>query len=289
MPTITFKTYNQHAFELFRPTPSNKVQPDWWKKAKVHMIDKGVVSIGLRACPAMHDWLETGYMIQTMRDIHCVNEDGEWAANVIWDEESFDFEESYASPTHNKAQLMGENFTHLKPDGTGSRPYDAFKFRVPWSVMTPPGYSCLYLDPFLHQNKYYRTWQGMMDTDMFNTGTDSTQIIMYPMCDDSFVIPKGSAVAQVVPFRREEWVASYLPLDGQEYINEMNHKSSVYGKPSIEELCAVEGDASSPDMQVPGGFYRKYMWTSKRKNFKDAPSDECPFDPTTGKMKEIKE
>jgi hypothetical protein len=50
-------------------------------------------------------------------------------------------------------------------------------------------------------------------------------------------------------------------------------------------LCEVEGDASSPDGQVPGGFYRKYMWTTKAKNFKDAPPNECPFDPKTGEMK----
>tara|TARA_B100001564_G_C20667999_1_gene684737 strand:- start:1955 stop:2815 length:861 start_codon:yes stop_codon:yes gene_type:complete len=286
MPTITFKTYNKHAFEFFRPIPASKVQPDWWKKSKIHMLEKGIPSITLRACPAMHDWLATGYMIQTMRDIHCNYEDDYWFASVPWNEEEGSWEESYASPTHNKAQLMGENFTHLKPDESGSRPYDAFKFRVPWSVMTPPGYSCLYLDPFLHQNKYYRTWQGMMDTDMFNTGTDSTQIIMYPTCDHSFIIPKGSVVAQIVPYRREKWVASYLPIDGEEYIKERNSRSSEYEKPSIEELSMVEGDADSPDGQIPGGFYRKYMWSNKSKNFKDAPPDECPFDPKTGKMKE---
>jgi hypothetical protein len=288
MPTIEFKTYNDTAFELMRPVPASKMQPDWWKKSKVHMIDKGVVGISLRACPAMHDWLSTGYYIATNRDIHCefnqtLVSGGDWHATVPPDGENF--EASYASPTHSKHQLMNDNFSFLKGDGSDENPHDAFKFRVPWSVVTPPGYSCLYLDPFLHQNKYFRTWQGTMDTDMFNTLTDNTQIIMYPLSDKSFVIPKGTPIVQIVPYRREQWTASYINMDGSAYINEVSHLTSEYGKPSISELCEVEGDASSPDGQVPGGFYRKYMWTTKAKNFKDAPPNECPFDPKTGEMK----
>ena len=30
---------------------------------------------------------------------------------------------------------------------------DAFKMRSAWNIKTPPGYSCFYVDPFLHQNK----------------------------------------------------------------------------------------------------------------------------------------
>ena len=288
MPTIEFKTYNENAFEVFRPVPASKMQPDWWKKSKVHMVDNGQVTISLRACPAMHDWLSTGYYIATNRDIHCVyREDdtayGSWFTYAPPDDENFEI--AYSSPTHMKHQLMQDNFAFLRADGSYERPYDAFKFKVPWAVITPPGYSCLYLDPFLHQNKYFRTWQGTMDTDMFNTLTDSTQVIMYPMHNKSFVIPKGTPVLQVVPYRREQWTASYINLDGSAYINESHQQTSAYGRPPITELSRTEGDAESPDNQIPGGFYRKYMWTTKAKNFKDSPPDECPFDPKTGEMK----
>lgn len=288
MPTIEFKTYNNTAFELFRPVPASKMQPDWWKKSKVHTVDKGQVSISLRACPAMHDWLSTGYYIATNRDIHCIyREDdtayGGWDTWALPDGENY--ENSYVSPSHSKHQLMEDNFSFLKGDGSTETPYDAFKFKVPWAAVTPPGYSCLYLDPFLHQNKYFRTWQGTMDTDMFNTLTDSTQVIVYPLHDKSFVIPKGTPVLQIVPYRREQWTASYINLDGSTYIDESSHITSSYNRPPITELCRVEGDAETPDNQIPGGFYRKYMWTTKAKNFKDAPPDECPFDPKTGEMK----
>ena len=82
MPTIEFKTYNNTAFELFRPVPASKMQPDWWKKSKVHTVDKGQVGISLRACPAMHDWLSTGYYIATNRDIHCIYRENDTAVVV---------------------------------------------------------------------------------------------------------------------------------------------------------------------------------------------------------------
>jgi len=289
MPTITFSSFDIEAFETFKPVPANRMQPDWWKKSKVHMVDNGQVTITLRACPAMHDWLSTGYYIATSRDIKCLyTEDsgGTWYVQteaVEGDDESY---KDVSSPTHHRAQLMGDNFSFLQGDGSDSRPHDAFKFRVPWRVETPPGYSALYLDPFLHQNKYFRTWQGLMDTDMFNTMTDNQQVIVYPLVKHDFVIPKNTPIVQVVPYRRENWTASYIHRDFSSLVTEQDDRTSVYGKAPISHHCRREGDVESPDNQIPGGFYRKYMWESKTKDFKDAPKDECPFDPKTGKMKE---
>ena len=151
---------------------------------------------------------------------------GGWDTWVLPDGENY--ENSYASPTHSKHQLMEDNFSFLRGDGSTEQPYDAFKFKVPWCVATPPGYSSLYLDPFLHQNKYFRTWQGTMDTDMFNRMDDNTQVIVYPLHNKSFVITKGTPILQIVPYRREQWTASYMNMDGSAYISENSHITSSY-------------------------------------------------------------
>lgn len=286
MPTITFSSFETESFETLRPVPSNKMQPDWWKKSKVHAIQNGVATITLRSCPAMHDWLATGYYIATSTDIECIYDDNRnsWHTRTPASKSTGEFK-NQTSPTHDKAQLMKDNFSFIINDEESSN-MDAFKFRVPWRVETPPGYSCLYLDPFLHQNKWFRTWQGVMDTDMFNTQTDNQQVIVYPLVKKSFVIPKDTPIVQIVPYRREEWVASYIHRDFSSAITENDSKTSVYGKEPISEHCRIEGEENSADNQIPGGFYRKYMWENKVKDFKDAPKDECPFDPKTGKMKE---
>ena len=74
--------------------------------------------------------------------------------------------------------------------------------------------------------------------------------------------------------------------DESNLYKEDSGRTSVYGKPSIAAHCREEGDADAPDNQIPGGFYRKYMWSNKNKDFKDAPKEECPFDPKTGEMKQ---
>jgi len=299
MPTIEFNTYNNEAYEnVFRPIPAGKMLPDWWKRSKVHGVQNGTPTVTLRACPAMHDWLATGYYICTSRDIWCEyhEEDtgGYWNTYTPPNEDTFDWAR-YSSPTHHKAQLMDDNFSFIQGDGSDNTPHDAFKFRVSWMVTTPPGYSAFYLDPFLFQNKYFRTWQGIMDTDMFNNNTDNSQVIVYPLAKHSFIIPKDTPIVQVVPFRRESWVASYGHKSDTAYLEEMNSHSSNYGdKRGVSELCRVEGDERTPDNQIPGGFYRKYMWTSKNKLYKDSPeienSDhavlkECPVDHATGELK----
>ncbi len=281
MPTIEFNTYTHTAYEnMFRPIPASKMLPDWWKKSKVHALQNMGVTITLRACPAMHDVLATGYYICTNRDIECVYD--ETPSGGFWHVRA---EGNSASATNLKNQLL-DNFVFIQGDGSDERPHDAFKFQVPWMVTTPPGYSCLYLDPFLFQNKYFRTWQGLMDTDMFNNNTDNSQVIVYPLAKNTFTILEGTPIVQVIPYRREEWVASYGVKDSTAFINEMSHRTSDYGKSGINDLCRIEGDEGSPDNQIPGGFYRKYMWTSKSRLYKDAKEvgksehadlEECPF------------
>ena len=68
--------------------------------------------------------------------------------------------------------------------------------KAPWNIITPPGYSCLYLDPFLFQNKYFATWQGMIDTDAFNVNMDNSQIIFYPKTNNHFTIKEGTPLVK---------------------------------------------------------------------------------------------
>ena len=92
------------------------------------------------------------------------------------------------SPSHPSKQAF-DSFEYL---GENAPVKDAFKMRNPWNIKTPPGYSCFYLDPFLFQNEYFATWQGIIDTDKFNTNQDNSQIIFYPKVNHSFTIKKGT-------------------------------------------------------------------------------------------------
>ena len=70
MPTIKFNTYHKNAFDTTKPILTKSYKPDWWKKIPVNDIVRGNVIEGtIKTCPAMHDWLNMGWLIVANRDI----------------------------------------------------------------------------------------------------------------------------------------------------------------------------------------------------------------------------
>ena len=90
------------------------------------------------------------------------------------------------------------------------------KFKMDFLIETPKGTSCYYLDPFLFDNPYFTTWQGVIDTDKFNQITTNNNLIFYPKVDESFIIPKGTPLVQIVPFVRYPWKSKVTYLTKEE-------------------------------------------------------------------------
>lgn len=281
MPTIDFHTYDKKTLTDFKPILAKSVQPDWWKKAKVAEVVNGVTNKTIRSCPAMADWLASGYLICANRDIYVRNgvtieDDGD---KTFYTEDTIQHElDDYASQTHPSVQ-MHDAFSYM---GTDEAPIkDAFKMSNPWSIATPPGYSCFYLDPFLFQNNYFATWQGIIDTDRFNVNKDNSQIIFYPKVDHSFVITKGTPIVQIIPFQREEWVATYSVKSHKSYIDNLSEYTSEHDNKTSTELSRI---GFADELNKAGPYKRAKVWVPKHKNFKED-LQECPFDIKTGKLK----
>ena len=200
MPTIDFTTFNEESLRDWKPVLAKSLSPDWWKKMKVFQHDRGQRIQTIRACPAMDDWLKSGWYILANRDMEVVFDNGKTYTQEFGKEVS----QSQASPSHPAAQFA-HSFSYLGEEGPIK---DAFKMRNAWNIITPKGYSCFYLDPFLFQNNHFATWQGVIDTDDFNINQDNSQIIFYPKVSHSFVIPKGTPLVQVIPFKRDDWQMS---------------------------------------------------------------------------------
>ena len=74
MPTIEFRTFNKESFEVFRPVAAKDLQPDWWKKLKIRVDQRGRTTQTIRSCPSMQDWLTMGYYIVATQDIQFIAE-----------------------------------------------------------------------------------------------------------------------------------------------------------------------------------------------------------------------
>jgi len=218
MPTIEFTAYNEKTLKTCKPVLASTVQPEWWKKMKINEIVRGDKQQTIRACPAMQDWLTMGYYLVAEEDVF-VQIEGKKS-------HAWSYQDSKIGSSSHPDTQFGNAFIPEKRDGLPVK--DAFKFRNPWNIKTPPGYSTYYLDPFLHQNNFFSVWPGIIDTDKFNLNMDNAQIIFYPKTDKSFIIKKGTPLVQVIPFRREEWSSSVQIKDPKTYIDNLSDITSPY-------------------------------------------------------------
>ena len=78
-----------------------------------------------------------------------------------------------------------------------------FKFSNVWKIKTPPGYSCIFTQPF-NRVSSFKIIDGIVDTDTFDTQ------INFPFywtgaIDKPTVLKEGTPMVQVIPFKREKW------------------------------------------------------------------------------------
>jgi hypothetical protein len=185
---ITFT--NTIPFDIDAPQPASKFIPEWYtdmdsyigKKKKP--IGENRTSATIKRCMPVFDAITSGYIITLPADVHVSIKEGnqffEWAA----------------------FNLVAFHSVHQAPKHPAIKPYDYPKWMNPWSIKTPKGYSTLFVQPF-HRESVFTILPGIVDTDT------CTAPVNFPMTinDPNFegLIPKGTPIAQVIPFKREDW------------------------------------------------------------------------------------
>jgi len=178
------------------PVPASKFIPEWFKKLNPDTGDPNEESTIKRCIPFL-DSLTSGYIIPLWHDIHFKTYVDEKNGPVIqynWPQKLTD---TNPVSNHNARQIEG---SELSQTTFGQFP---LKFNNPWHIKTPPGYSCLFVQPLNHENDNFKLISAIVDTDTF------TNKINFPFVwlknDFNDVLPKGMPLVQVIPFKREEW------------------------------------------------------------------------------------
>jgi hypothetical protein len=201
---ITF-TNTMGVHEEYSPKPASSFVPDWYKNLESYTNGEkkpsgdGNTTATIKRCMPVFDAIVSGYIITTYTDIFVsqkptFNQNGEKTENTMpWYEwPSFvpiGWHPLEQAPTHpNKNNL---------PEG-GSYP----KFINPWSIQTPPGYSVLFTAP-MHRESVFTILDGVVDTDKYTAPVN----FPFVLNDWKFegLIPAGTPVAQVIPFKRDSW------------------------------------------------------------------------------------
>jgi hypothetical protein len=193
---------------LEHPKPASKLVPEWYKDMTSYMDGnkkpdgKGTTTATIKRCMPVFDAIVAGYIIESPADVWVSLKDGmqyfEWADHSL-----IDFHPIDQAPNHPQRN------TH---------PYA--KWINPWAIKTPKGYSVLFVQPF-HRESLFTILPGIVDTDQYVSPVNFPFVVNDPNFEG--LIPKGTAIAQVIPFKRESW---NIEIGGAEELKQIQDTSN---------------------------------------------------------------
>jgi hypothetical protein len=177
--------------DKFAAKPASVYIPEWYKKMESYRggIKKPNADGGspatIKKCIPVFDALTAGYIIVSPADVYVSQVDGK--PTYQWSDFGLlEFHPVEQAPEH--------------PDRKGIPQYP--KWLNPWGIKTPKGYSTLFVQPF-HRESVFTILPGIVDTDTYFTSVNFPFVLDDPKFEG--LIPAGTPIAQVIPFKRESW------------------------------------------------------------------------------------
>lgn len=209
---ITFEPFDEfvEASRSF-PISASECVPEWYKQLPryVNNSDKPIKSLGfrdLKTCVPFRDAMISGYMIVLPADIEVtISADGD--VDVFWNTElSFKVVEK-RGPLTKQHQGFG------MPNPIGTTPI-LFAWSAFYGVGTSLDYSVLITHPLNRHDLPFVTTSGIIDSGYFNRAGNMPFFFKEGFTG---IIPKGTPIAQIIPFKRENWSSKKLPSDRKGY------------------------------------------------------------------------
>lgn len=194
--------------EDYKPQPASRCIPDWYKGLESYIGEvkrpsgDGQTSATIKRCMPVFDAITGGYIIPTYVDVFVSQrpvlnpnnlDEKETAPYYEWPSmKPLGFHPITQAPKHPTRNALHD---------TASYP----KWNNPWGIKTPPGYSCLFVQPF-HRESMFTILPGVVDTDSYNAPVN----FPFALNDWKFegFIPAGTPMVQVIPFKRDSWQMS---------------------------------------------------------------------------------
>jgi hypothetical protein len=193
MNSIEFYTEDPSVLAHFAPQPAKKAVPDWYRltglKTQVPGETGGYNTV--KNCMPVQDWITAGYIIFNTYEfkLEPLGREG--------------YEEHLV--TVKQRSYLDQHHHRQCPIPLEGRHKHYIKINQPWQIRTPPGYSCLIQQPFYHFQTGWRLLPAIVDTDRHDT---PVSLPMYTLGRDTVTVNSGEPLAQIIPFRREDWKMS---------------------------------------------------------------------------------
>lgn len=173
-----------------KPKPAKEFIPDWYKTMDSYVGKEkkpngnGITTATIKRCMPVFDAITAGYIITLPADVYVSIENNE--QHFQWsDHDLVQFHPIEQAPTH-----------------PNKKPHAYPKWMNPWSIKTPKGYSVLFVQPF-HRESVFTILPAIVDTDTYYAPVNFPMTINDPNFEG--LISVGTPIAQVIPFKRENW------------------------------------------------------------------------------------
>jgi hypothetical protein len=192
--------------EEYNPKPATASVPEWYKNLESYIGgDKkpngdGNTTGTIKRCMPVFDAITSGYILFTYADVWVSQKDGQ-----PW----------YEWPSFNPISWHPVEQAPNHPNRNGHQ-VSYPKWINPWAIQTPPGYSTLFVQP-MHRESVFTILPGAVDTDQYNAAVNFPFVLNDVKYEG--LIPAGTPMAQVIPFKRESWEMS---LGTQEDLENQN-------------------------------------------------------------------
>lgn len=204
---ITFTNVSGFS-ELMQPQPASKFIPEWYKNMESYGSNKklpngkGVTTATIKRCMPVFDAMTAGYIITLPADVYVSFKDFE-ARDANTGEVIKDLpikkQRHFEWAAFDVVQFHPVEQAPEHPLGNG----DMYpKWMNYWSIRTPKGYSTMFVQP-MHRESVFTILPGVVDTDEYYAPVNFPMVINDPEFEG--LIPKGTPIAQVIPFKRESW------------------------------------------------------------------------------------
>ena len=188
-----------------KPTPSLVKIPQSYKDMATH-YDKNVFkNVTVKRCIPFLDALTIGYTINSPIEYLF-----EVSQKIIENKKTTYFQLKYGEnvPEHLQ-KFVGMGSHNLKQVSkelrSNYRTTDMIgKLINPWAIKTPPGYSCIFTDPF-NRNLPFKIIDGVVDTDQYNLPIHFPFYWTQDISIKETLLPPGTPMALVIPFKRDDW------------------------------------------------------------------------------------
>jgi hypothetical protein len=217
---IEFFCEDSHVSEYWPPVPAKDCIPEEYAnlpagKEKYQIKEEPIHNI--KGCLPAMDFMSAGYIIFNSYELELDTKFKQFREDLNLKTARTITESEHESNIHARKALAiyYENACPVINEQKKQRVY--FKVKTSWAVRTPPGYSCLVMQPFYLNEKRFTIMPAIIDTDTYHLPIPITG---YLNIKENTRIRPGTPLVQIIPFKRDDWnmsISDKIPSDKSKF------------------------------------------------------------------------